>query len=56
MFASRMEGVAYLERLSYKMIESLSGEKVTRLYTAGGASKSLTWLTIRSSVMGMLST
>jgi sugar (pentulose or hexulose) kinase len=52
-FASRMEGVAYLERLSYEMIQSLSGEKVTRLYTAGGASKSITWLNIRSSVMGM---
>ncbi|CAG7645927.1 D-ribulose kinase [Paenibacillus solanacearum] len=50
-FASRMEGVAYLERLTYDMIESLSGEPVTAVYTAGGASASAVWLGIRSSVL-----
>ncbi|TDF97965.1 FGGY-family carbohydrate kinase [Paenibacillus piri] len=51
LFAARMEGVAYLERLSYEMIESLSGERVNHLYTAGGGSNSGVWLSIRSSVL-----
>jgi sugar (pentulose or hexulose) kinase len=50
-FASRMEGVAYLERLSYEMIERLSGASVANIYTAGGGSNSPVWLKIRSSVM-----
>ncbi|MDR6552011.1 FGGY-family carbohydrate kinase [Paenibacillus qinlingensis] len=51
-FAARMEGVAYLERLSYDIIEGLSGERLSAIYTAGGASNSLVWLQIRSSVSG----
>ena len=50
-FVARMEGVAYLERLSYEMIESLSGEEVDRVSTAGGGSRSETWLTIRASIL-----
>lgn len=50
-FASRMEGVAYLEKLSYEIIEQLSGETISRIFTAGGASNSRTWLRIRSCVM-----
>lgn len=50
-FTANMEGVAYLERYAYEMIEHLSGEKVNAVYTAGGASNSDTWLTIRSNVL-----
>jgi len=50
-FAAGMEGVAYLERYAYELIERLSGEKVKAVYTAGGASNSDTWLTIRSCVL-----
>ncbi|MES2277668.1 MAG: FGGY-family carbohydrate kinase [Bacteroidota bacterium] len=50
-FTANMEGVAYMERYSYELIEYLSGEKVSAVYTAGGASNSDTWLIIRSSVM-----
>lgn len=50
-FTANMEGVAYLERYAYELIEHLSGEKVNAVYTAGGASNSDTWLTIRSNVM-----
>lgn len=53
-FAARMEGVAYLERLAYETAESLSGEKVKEIYTAGGASQNNTWLQIRSSVLNRL--
>ncbi len=50
-FTANMEGVAYLERYAYELIQHLSGEKVNAVYTAGGASNSDTWLTIRANVM-----
>lgn len=51
LFTANMEGVAYIERIAYELIESLSGEKVRAVYTAGGASNSDTWLTIRANVL-----
>lgn len=48
---ANMEGVAYMERYAYELIEHLSGEQVSAVYTAGGASNSNAWLTIRSNVM-----
>jgi sugar (pentulose or hexulose) kinase len=50
-FAARMEGVAYLERLAYEMLEGFSGERVERVSTAGGGSRGETWLTIRANVL-----
>jgi sugar (pentulose or hexulose) kinase len=50
-FSANMEGVAYLERYAYELIEYLSKEKVNAVYTAGGASNSDTWLTIRANVL-----
>ncbi|KAA5547492.1 FGGY-family carbohydrate kinase [Adhaeribacter rhizoryzae] len=50
-FVANLEGVAYLERYAFELIERLSGEKVKAVYTAGGASNSDTWLTIRSNVL-----
>jgi sugar (pentulose or hexulose) kinase len=52
-YAANMEGVAFIERYTYEMIEQLSGEKVKAVFTAGGASNSDTWLTIRSSVLNL---
>jgi len=52
-FAAGMEGVAYVERYAYELIEALSGEKVKRIYTAGGGSNSDTWLTIRANVLNL---
>lgn len=51
LFAANMEGVAYIERYAFELIESLSGEKVGTIYTAGGGSKSDTWLKIRANVL-----
>lgn len=51
LFTANMEGVAYVERYAYELIESLSGERVKAIYTAGGASNSDNWLTIRSNVL-----
>jgi sugar (pentulose or hexulose) kinase len=50
-YAARLESVAYIERLSYETIESLSQEKIDIIYTAGGGSSSDTWLQIRSDVL-----
>ncbi|RPE08513.1 carbohydrate kinase [Chitinophaga lutea] len=52
-FTAAMEGVAYIEKLAYEMIEKLSGEKVKAVYTAGGASNSNVWLHIRSNVLNL---
>ena len=51
LFAAGMEGVAYIERYGYEVIEQLSAEKVTAIYTAGGGSNSDVWLQIRSNVL-----
>ncbi|HEY4062984.1 MAG TPA: FGGY-family carbohydrate kinase [Puia sp.] len=50
-YTANMEGVAYIERYAYELIERLSGEKVEAIFTAGGASNSDVWLTIRSAVL-----
>jgi sugar (pentulose or hexulose) kinase len=51
-YTARLEGVAYLERLAYEMLEDLSGEQVDRVSSAGGGSRSDTWMTIRANVLG----
>lgn len=51
LFTANLEGVAYLERYAYELIENLSGETVRAVFTAGGASNSDVWLTIRSNVL-----
>jgi len=53
LFAARMEGVAYMERLAYERIRELSGEKVEQVFSAGGASNSNTWLRIRATVLNV---
>ncbi len=50
-FAARMEGVAFIERMAYELIEQLAGEQVEAVYTAGGGSNSDTWLRIRANVL-----
>ncbi|WP_025763597.1 FGGY-family carbohydrate kinase [Dyadobacter tibetensis] len=52
-FLANMEGVAYLERYAYEMIEELSGEKIKAVFTAGGGSNSEPWLMIRSNVLNL---
>lgn len=51
LFAACMEGVAYVERYAYDRIRELSGEKVDRVFSAGGGSNSDVWLSIRSTVL-----
>ncbi|WP_018627890.1 FGGY-family carbohydrate kinase [Niabella aurantiaca] len=51
LYTANMEGVAFAERYAYELIESLSGEQVEAIYTAGGGSNSNSWLQIRSDVL-----
>jgi D-ribulokinase len=51
LFTAGLEGVAYIERYAFEVIQQLSGEKVSAVYTAGGGSNSDVWLTIRSNVL-----
>ncbi len=53
LFTAKMEGVAYVERYAYELISRLSGEKITQVFTAGGASNSDVWLRIRSAVLNI---
>jgi sugar (pentulose or hexulose) kinase len=50
-YAARLEGVAYLERLACDLLAELSGETIDRISSAGGGSRSETWLTIRANVL-----
>src|SRR3546814_2434857 len=46
-----LEGVAYLERYAFELAETLSRDRITAIYSAGGGSSSDAWLTIRSNVL-----
>jgi sugar (pentulose or hexulose) kinase len=51
-FAASLEGVAYLERMSYELFEHLSATRIDSIVSSGGGSRSETWLQIRSDVLG----
>jgi sugar (pentulose or hexulose) kinase len=50
-YAAALEGVAYLERMAFDLVEELSGERVEAVSTAGGGSAGETWLRIRANVL-----
>ncbi|MBO9657191.1 MAG: FGGY-family carbohydrate kinase [Chitinophagaceae bacterium] len=52
-FTSCMEGVAFIERYAYEKISQLSGEKIERIFSAGGGTNSDTWMKIRSSILNV---
>jgi len=50
-YSSALEGVAYLERMAFDLVEELSGERAVAVSTAGGGSAGETWLRIRANVL-----
>lgn len=52
LFTAGLEGVAYIEKLSYELVEALSGEEVTAVYSSGGGANSAVWMKIRANVLG----
>jgi sugar (pentulose or hexulose) kinase len=53
LYAAHLEGIAYVERLTYGILSSLGAEVRERIYTTGDGAKSLEWIQIRADVMGM---
>lgn len=51
LFAAHLEGVAYVERLSFEMLEGLGLQVGESIYTSGGGTKSAAWLQIRADVL-----
>lgn len=51
LYAGYLEGVGYVERLAYDMLEGLGANIGEKIYTTGGATKSKEWLQIRASIL-----
>lgn len=51
--AAMMEGVGYLERWIFEVLEGLGATRLQNVYVTGGAAKSETWLSVRASVLGV---
>ena len=51
LLAGYMEGVAYVERWGYEVLESLGAPVSETVYATGGGSQSDTWLRIRANVL-----
>ncbi len=51
-YAAAMEGVGYVERMIYEVLEKGGAEVSKSLYTVGGGCKSPEWLEIRASILG----
>ena len=51
LYAGYLEGVAYVERMAYEILQGLGAEVGDKVYVAGGGSSSRVWLRIRASVL-----
>lgn len=51
-FAILLEGVAFVERLGYAVLEELGAPVGPTIWSAGGGSRSRAWLQIRADVLG----
>jgi sugar (pentulose or hexulose) kinase len=52
LYAACLEGVAYLERMAYELMENLGAGVGSQIFTAGGGSRSVIWLQVRADVLG----
>jgi xylulokinase len=50
-YAACLEGVAYIERLGYELLESLGAQADNQILTTGGGAKSQVWNQIRADVL-----
>jgi xylulokinase len=51
LYTAYLEGVGYLERLSYDVLKTLGAEVGDEIHAAGGATKAETWLQIRADIL-----
>jgi len=50
-YAACLEGVGYVERYSFDLLESLGASPIQRVFASGSGSKSLTWCQIRADIL-----
>ncbi|MGQ9784065.1 MAG: FGGY-family carbohydrate kinase [Armatimonadota bacterium] len=51
LYTACLEGVAYVERWCYELMEELGSRVGNVIYSTGGGAKSRTWLSIRASIL-----
>ena len=51
-FAAYLQGIAFVERWGYEIIETLGGEWKGPVFTSGGGSANDTWMQLRADVLG----
>jgi xylulokinase len=51
LYASQLEGVGYVERMAYEVLEDLGAEVGNEIFTVGGGTRSETWMRIRASIL-----
>lgn len=51
LYTAYLEGVGYLERLSFDVLRSLGADVGGEIFVAGGATKAATWLQIRADIL-----
>lgn len=54
LYAAYMEGVGYVEKLSYEVMESLGCSVGNEIFAVGGATKSGEWLKIRATILNKI--
>jgi len=52
-FQALLEGITHIEADAYKKLESLGGDKPTRIFSAGGGSKNPAWTAMRERIIGI---
>lgn len=52
-YGAHLEGIAFVERLGYQVLESLGAQIGSRVYTTGGGSQSVEWMQIRADVLNV---
>jgi len=52
LYAAHLEGVAFMERWCYELMEELGARVGDTIHTTGGGARSIQWMTIRASVLG----
>ncbi len=52
LYTAYLEGVGYVERLAYEVVQKLGAEVSDAVYVAGGATSSQAWLQLRADILG----
>lgn len=50
-YAACLEGVGYIERYSFELLESLGANTITRVFSSGSGAKSTIWNQIRANIL-----